>query len=1392
MSAFPSGRVPPNDLDAELAVLAAILLESSALDRVQELLMPEHFYAPAHRHIYSACIELAREGSPIDLVTVSSWLRSRERLADVGGTPYITKIVDLVPEVSNVDSYARVVREKWRVRELIQTCQRIAAEGYGDVGAVQSFIDNAEQAVYNLARTPESSSVSPLGEVIRAVFLKVEEVSRRGSAITGFSTGFKKLDELTSGLHPTDLVIVAARPGMGKCLTGDTEIVQADGSLRPLADIIAARDATLLSLRNDARLHPARPSHFVDDGIKPTFRVTTRLGRIVETTLAHPFLTVTGWRSLELLGVGDRIAVPRALPVFGDKTWRPCELKLLGYLVGDGGLTRSSPMFTNRDPRVLDDFFEAVESFGGLTVRRVESGERTPSLRVVTEPSTRSEARSARRDTTSQALQAFLAGPRGRARALARTLGVSPASVSLWASGVSAPRGERARALGAAIGLEVSDEQGLADQNPLVTWLDRLGLWGHGAHTKTLPAEVFSLRREQIAVLLNRLFATDGWASVLTSGQPQVGYGTVSERLARQITHLLLRFGILARCSRRRVTYRGTERHAWTVLVTHAPSLRTFCDEIGAFGKEEAVARVKASVESRPQNDNLDTIPAEVWAQLDRARKGRSWAEIGRAAGLTSVSNMHVGQRALSRDRLLALARAVGDEGLTALATSDIFWDEIVAIEPTGLKQVYDLTVPDTHNFVAGDVCVHNTSFVLNLAVGVAQPLLQQEEYEGEPAEMPGGACAIFSLEMPREQIASRLVCSESGVDVQKMRNGRLQTEDWHQLTQTASWLSRLPIYIDDTPGISVLEVRSKVRRIQSELQRSTAAQGREQKVGLVVIDYLQLMKASDRAGSREQEISEISRGLKHLAKELRVPVIALSQLNRSVETRSEKSKRPQISDLRECVTGDTLVCLADGRRVPIRELVGQTPEVLALDETGKVVTAHSDKVWKVGPKEVFLVSLASGRCIRATGKHRLYGAKGWVRVSELAAGDRLAVARQLPEPRGAGRWPESHLALLGHLIGDGSYLTHQPLRYTTASEDNSTVVSDAAREFGVTVNRHAGRGNWHQLVFSGNGNRWHPAGVNKWLRDLGIYGHRSHEKRVPDVIFSLDNWSVATLLRHLWATDGSISVRRAGTRGSHRVFFATCSPGLAGDVAALLLRLGIVARLRVVHSAKGKPVHTVDVTGAEDQRRFLSTVGAFGPRCAPAAALTKALKNVVANTNVDTMPVEVRERLVAAMQAHGLSDRDVSEAYGRVFRSGSNSDKAPSRSFVSEIAFICGDEELVHMAANDVFWDRVVSITPESTEDVYDLTVPGPSCWLADGVSSHNSGAIEQDADMIMFIYRDDYYNKETTLKNIAEIIVAKQRNGPTGKVMLHWNGATTRFSDLDPGQIPEGIFDE
>ncbi|WP_437597840.1 replicative DNA helicase [Sorangium sp. So ce590] len=408
-----AGRVPPHDLDAEAAVLSAILLHRDALDRVLEILKAEHFYSEANSRVYEAAQELASAGTPLDIVSVASWLRDRERLAQVGGAAYLAQLADATPAVAHVGAHARVVYEKWRVRQLIATCQRVAAEGYGDVGVVQEFIDGAEQSVYQLARTPQGTATQPLAQVLKAAFEQITAAAERGDRITGISTGYEKLDAKTAGLHDGDLTIIAARPGMGK-------------------------------------------TSFV-------------------------------------LNLAVNVASPR---------------------------TVSSP------------------------------------------------------------------------------------------------------------------------------------------------------------------------------GPDQAGH--------------------------------GIERHE------------------------------------------------------------------------------------------------------------------------------------------------------------------------------PGFGAAVFSLEMPREQLATRMVCCEGRVDLGKLRQGFLQPDDWRRLTEAASFLSTLPVWVDDTPAITLLELRAKVRRIQAEYDRGPSDGSSGRRIGLVVIDYLQLMKGRDGVNSREQEISEISRGLKQLAKELKVAVIALSQLNRAVETRTTKDKRPQLSDLRE------------------------------------------------------------------------------------------------------------------------------------------------------------------------------------------------------------------------------------------------------------------------------------------------------------------------------------------------------------------------------------------------------------------------------------------------------------------------------------------------------------
>lgn len=226
---------------------------------------------------------------------------------------------------------------------------------------------------------------------------------------------------------------------------------------------------------------------------------------------------------------------------------------------------------------------------------------------------------------------------------------------------------------------------------------------------------------------------------------------------------------------------------------------------------------------------------------------------------------------------------------------------------PTGFDRV-DRLMCGLHrgnlDIIAARPGMGKTSFVVNVAVNVAGGSTEHDR--------PGQGVVIFSLEMPAEQLSNRMTCSEGRVDMSHLRSGTLTPREWDSLTKSSAYISQLPMWIDDKPGITLMDVKARVRRVQGELARRPLrnhdgsemmnAKGERlfTELGLVVIDYLQLMQGTGDEGSRELEISGLARGLKNLAKECRVPVIALSQLNRAVETRSEKSKRPQLSDLRE------------------------------------------------------------------------------------------------------------------------------------------------------------------------------------------------------------------------------------------------------------------------------------------------------------------------------------------------------------------------------------------------------------------------------------------------------------------------------------------------------------
>jgi intein/homing endonuclease len=454
----------------------------------------------------------------------------------------------------------------------------------------------------------------------------------------------------------------------------------------------------------------------------------------------------------------------------------------------------------------------------------------------------------------------------------------------------------------------------------------------------------------------------------------------------------------------------------------------------------------------------------------------------------------------------------------------------------------------------------------------------------------------------------------------------------------------------------------------------------------------------------------------------LNVPVLALAQLSRAVESR--QSKVPQLSDLREsgCLTGDTLVYLPDsGTYKPVEQLVSLSGfNALALNtETWKLEPREVTKAFATGYKPVYKMTTRLGRSIRATANHQFLTIHGWQRLDMLSEGMRIALPRHLEGPTEASM-SDAELALLGHLIGDGCTLPKHAIQYTTHELELAELVVGLAKEvFGDAVTPRINKErDWYQVYLPPSYHLTYKTHnpIVTWLNKMGVFGLRSYEKRIPDVVFAQPDSGIACFLRHLWSTDGCINQKK------------------------------------ILHQT----------------------------------AIIESLVLVPTNTNRDILPREIwRLMAVPAMQLASITSRQMQARLENAFCGTSLYKQNLSRERGTRLAQVVRSDELTKLSQSDVYWDEIISIEPDGEAEVYDLTVDGLHNFVAGDIVVHNS--IEQDADIVMFIYRDDVYNQDTEKKNIADIIVAKHRNGPLDEVSLYFQASQTRFRDLEVNQTIE-----
>jgi replicative DNA helicase len=1012
-------RMPPHDVAAEQCVLGGMLLSKDAISDVIEVIRPADHYRPAHQLVHEAILDLYARGEPADAITVSNELTRRGELARVGGAPYLHTLIASVPTAANAGYYARIVRERAILRRLVEAGTRIVQFGYAGDADADDLVDRAQAEVYAVTDRRIAEDYHPLSEIMPAALEEIEAIGAHGGGISGVPTGFADLDSLTNGLHPGQMIVVAARPAVGKALALDT-----------------------------------------------------------------PLPTPDGWTTMGEVGVGDYLI---------DSVGKPTRV------VAATGVLHGRPCYE-------------VEFSDGSVI--------------------------------------------------------------------------------------------IADEN-----------------------------------------------------------------------------------------------HQWQT-----------------WARADALARPHV------------VTTGEIAGSLPRP-----------AIALTHTADLPVG------------------------APRDTRWRFITDVRPVFPRPVRCVQVDNEDElYLAGRgmIPTHNSALALDFARSATIR-------HGLPT-------VVFSLEMGRNEITMRLLSAEARVPMHIMRTGQMSDDDWGRLAKRMSEVADAPLFIDDSPNMSLMEIRAKCRRLK---QRHD--------LKLVIIDYLQLMSSPKRTESRQQEVSEMSRSLKLLAKELEVPVVALSQLNRGPEQRQDK--KPMLSDLREsgCLTADTALLRADtGAPVTFDELLRNGWNdvlVWSLDDRHQLVPAPVTNVFESGTKEVFRLRLASGREVKATANHPFLTFSGWTPLGELGAGDRLAIPRRIPAPVAAGLgWSEHRIGLLAHLIGDGCVIKKQPVHYTSNDPENLEFVeAAAAAEFGISPRRVEQQTWWHVYLPApvhcthGRGNP-----IHDWFRELGIEYLAAHDKRLPSALFAASDEEICLFLKHLWATDGCVWLPRANSAA--KVYYASSSRELADGVAHLLARLGIVARIRQVEKAGYAPGYHVIVADGPSLRAFCARVGVHGRRGETARELGAVLADRTANTNVDTVPIGVWDLVKSERVRAGVTDRQFQSAIGTNYCGTTLYKSCPSRERLMRCANALDSETLREIASSDVFWDKVVSIEPLGPQPVYDATVKETHNFLANGINVHNS--IEQDADVVILLHREDAYERESPRAGEADLIIAKHRNGPTATVTVAFQGHYSRFVDMAP----------
>ncbi|WP_415125136.1 replicative DNA helicase [Microbacterium sp.] len=774
-------RTPPHDLLAEQSALGGMLLSKDAVADVIETLRGTDFYVPKHELIFEAILSLYSHGEPTDVVAVTDELIKTGELQRAGGADYLHTLTSIVPTAANAGYYASIVNERALLRRLVEAGTRIVQMGYNGQGEALDLVNNAQAEIYSVTGAERAEDYVPLQIAVDAAVEEIELARGRDGQMTGIPTGFQGLDQLTNGLHAGQMIIIAARPAMGKALALDTPLPTPTGW------------TTMGAVRVGDELFDAdgRPTRVVAATEvmtgRPCYEIEFSDGSTIIADAEHQWLTetrasrrggsatpavVTTEQMFATLTVGAEARANHSVRNAGALQAPEADLPVapyaLGAWLGDGHSAGA------RITSESDEIPALIARSGGL--RAQAHGGMLYSIQLL-------EREALVRNCEVCGVEFTARHP--HVRTCGRTCGPKNKGAHperLSCSDCGRPYSGEAQRCAACH----------HDHGSFTALLRKAGVLGD----KHVPAAYLRASEAQRRELLAGLLDTDG---TVVRGVGSCQFAVTSKRLADSVYELIVSLGY--RCGRTTRRVNGRTEASSTCYIL-----------------------------------NFSTTDDVFWLERKRALHAQE----------RPANTLRTGRR------------------------------YVKAIRPIESVPVRCVQVDnDAHLYLAGESMIptHNSTLALDFARAAAIK-----------NDMP---TIFFSLEMGKSEIAMRLLSAEGAVPLQSMRKGMLDSRDWTTIASVRGKINEAPLYIDDSPNMTLVEIRAKCRRLK-------------QRVGLkmVVIDYLQLMTSGKRVESRQQEVSEFSRALKLLAKELQVPVIALSQLNRGPEQRADK--KPALSDLRE------------------------------------------------------------------------------------------------------------------------------------------------------------------------------------------------------------------------------------------------------------------------------------------------------------------------------------------------------------------------------------------------------------------------------------------------------------------------------------------------------------